>query len=235
MLTSLFSHRSLVHVITSSMLVAAFGSATAHHLFEAQSEGADNLREATPKWHFLAFFISAGVFANLVSHVAYSRITYPRLVARLRSLPPTTPGGTSATTPRSFLAQVFRPKQALSAQPSDNVPPGFGASGVVYATLAFAALAYPDTVLAMQIPPTFPLPIQYAVGSLLVLDVIGIWRAWRRFNHWAHLGGAAFGAFYWAYGPQAWEFFREAALGGLPPSLTILPGPKDTSEQPDSA
>ena len=44
-----------------------------------------------------------------------------------------------------------------------------------------------------------------------------------RFNHWAHLGGVAFGALYWAYGPRAWEFFREASLGGLPPSLTILP------------
>lgn len=223
MLTSLFSHRSMMHVIASSMLVASFGSATAHYLFEEQGKGTNTLREATPKWHFLAFFVSAGLFSNLVSHVAYSRITYPRLVARLRSLPPTPSGSSATTARRSFLAQVLRPKQTRAANATENIPPGIGASGVVYAALTVVALAFPDTELALKIPPTFPLPITYALGSLIAVDIIGIWRAWRRFNHWAHLGGAAFGAFYWACGPQIWEFFRELALGGLPPSLTILP------------
>lgn len=28
------------------------------------------------------------------------------------------------------------------------------------------------------------------------------------FDHYAHLGGAAFGAFYYAYGPEIWDVFR---------------------------
>ncbi|KAH9931925.1 uncharacterized protein B0H18DRAFT_988672 [Fomitopsis serialis] len=212
MLTNLFSHRSMMHVIASSMLVASFG----------QGKGPDTLREATPKWHFLAFFVSAGLFSNLVSHVAYSRITYPRwspvsdpCLPHLPAVP--RPPHDGASSPK------YSGQNTPAANATENLPPGIGASGVVYATLTVVALAFPDTDLALKIPPTFPLPITYALGSLIAIDVIGIWRAWRRFNHWAHLGGAAFGAFYWACGPQIWEFFRELALGGLPPSLTILP------------
>lgn len=43
-----------------------------------------------------------------------------------------------------------------------------------------------------------------------------------------------FGVLYWAYGPPVWEFFREASLGGLPPSLTILPPVTNQKEDPES-
>ncbi|KZT72007.1 hypothetical protein DAEQUDRAFT_723650 [Daedalea quercina L-15889] len=223
MLTSLFSHRSLAHVTANSMLIAAFGSATSQYLFTEQSDGENYLREATPKWHFLAFFLSAGLFSNLVSHVAFSRITYPRMIARLRSLSPAPPKSSETTTVRSFLAQVFRRQPKFASSPQERVPLTIGASGAVYALLTVTALAYPDSSLAFHIPPTFPLSAQFAVGSLIAFDIIGIWRAWRRFNHWAHLGGAAFGAFYWAYGPRVWEVFREISLGTLPSSLTYVP------------
>lgn len=41
----------------------------------------------------------------------------------------------------------------------------------------------------------------------------------RMFDHWAHLGGALFGAVYYAIGPQIWDFFRVVNLGDLPPEL----------------
>lgn len=28
------------------------------------------------------------------------------------------------------------------------------------------------------------------------------------FDHWAHLGGAAFGVIYWKYGPSFWDALR---------------------------
>lgn len=31
------------------------------------------------------------------------------------------------------------------------------------------------------------------------------------FDHWAHLGGAAFGALYYMYGPAYWKFWRQEA------------------------
>ncbi|CCL98567.1 uncharacterized protein FIBRA_00567 [Fibroporia radiculosa] len=224
MLTSLF--RSLAHVVLGSMALASFGSATSQCLFEKHSKDPENLREASPKWHFVAFFVSAGLFANLVSHVAASRITFPRLVSRLRKLPTSsiTPL-TSASTPpaKGFIGWM----SSLRASPNTTeaaakIPVSLGASGAVYATLTFVALAYPDTDLATKIPPTFPIPIQWGLCSLLVLDVMGIWRGWRLFNHWAHLGGAAFGAFYWEYGTIIWEVFRELTLGSLPSSLCNL-------------
>ncbi|KAI0917952.1 hypothetical protein AcV5_002752 [Taiwanofungus camphoratus] len=81
-------------------------------------------------------------------------------------------------------------------------------------------MAYPDTELALKIPPAFPIPIQYGVGTLLAVDILGALRGWRYFNHWAHLGGAAFGAFYWEYGFELWDLLRVITLGNLPPSLS---------------
>lgn len=34
----------------------------------------------------------------------------------------------------------------------------------------------------------------------------------RLFDHWAHLGGAAFGAFYYYYGPSQWSKIRKEIL-----------------------
>lgn len=44
------------------------------------------------------------------------------------------------------------------------------------------------------------------------------------FDHWAHLGGAAFGAFYFAYGPQFWAWLRAVNGGAMdkPSELTSL-------------
>ena len=38
----------------------------------------------------------------------------------------------------------------------------------------------------------------------------------RIFDHWAHLGGAAFGVWYYNYGPRMWESLRLANLGVSP-------------------
>ena len=40
-------------------------------------------------------------------------------------------------------------------------------------------------------------------------------------DHWAHLGGAAFGALYYAYGPQLWDWMR-ATNGGVVGKATTL-------------
>lgn len=223
MLTSLFSHRRFVHLWLCSAAAAAFGSAAAQYLFEERNHDPDNLREATPKWHFLAFFISAGLFSNLVSHVAASRISFPRLVARLRSSAASAPHPSSSAAASKPKAGFFaRLRLKRTASPED-IPSFVGASGAVYSAFTVVALAYPDTDLALKIPPTFPLSIEWGLGMLLALDVIGVLRGWRLFNHWAHLGGAAFGAFYWEYGPFIWEVCRLLTLGSLPPILCDVP------------
>ena len=40
---------------------------------------------------------------------------------------------------------------------------------------------------------------------MVMLDILGILRGWRLFDHWAHLSGALFGLFYYKYGVQIWD------------------------------
>ena len=57
--------------------------------------------------------------------------------------------------------------------------PSLGASGAVYAAATMTALAFPDSQVALFIPPTYPINIQYGIGGLMMFDVIGIMRGWR--------------------------------------------------------
>jgi len=58
------------------------------------------------------------------------------------------------------------------------------------------------------------MPIQWGVGALMCIDMLGIIRGWRMFDHYAHLGGAMFGVGYHAYGPRWWDQLR---LKTMPP------------------
>lgn len=78
--------------------------------------------------------------------------------------------------------------------------------------IVLSALAYPDINVSLIFPPTPGIPIRYAVGGLVLMDMFGVWRRWKRFDHFAHLGGAAFGALYYRYGPQFWDQMRMATL-----------------------
>jgi len=97
-----------------------------------------------------------------------------------------------------------------------DILPSLGSSGAIYATVTVTALAFPDSQIALFIPPSYPINIQWGVGGLVALDMIGILRGWRMFDHWAHLGGAAFGAAYYAYGPTIWQSFRHALEVEMP-------------------
>lgn len=98
--------------------------------------------------------------------------------------------------------------QSRSVIGSTAILPSLGASGAVYAALVTTALAYPDTHISLILPPTPPIGIQYGVGGLVLMDVVGALRGWKMLDHWAHLGGAAFGAMYWRYGSDMWDRTR---------------------------
>ncbi|KAF7794403.1 hypothetical protein EIP86_005537 [Pleurotus ostreatoroseus] len=91
---------------------------------------------------------------------------------------------------------------------SEAILPSLGASGAIYGTVTLTALAFPDTQVALIFPPTWPIPIQWGVGGLVALDILGALRGWKIFDHYAHLGGAAFGAWYYSYGPGIWNACR---------------------------
>jgi rhomboid-like protein len=111
---------------------------------------------------------------------------------------------------------------------ASEILPSLGASGAIYSSMVLTALAFPDLHIALTIPPSFPIPIQYGVGTLVLVDCIGVLKGWRYvalltdvsrylgadwdgcsfFDHYAHLGGALFGAGYFMMGGKLWDEFR---------------------------
>jgi rhomboid-like protein len=75
---------------------------------------------------------------------------------------------------------VASAKQMTPAKTTvSEILPSLGASGAIYSALVLTALGFPDLHIALAIPPSFPIPVQYGVGGLVLVDCIGILRGWR--------------------------------------------------------
>ncbi|KIK07798.1 hypothetical protein K443DRAFT_128905 [Laccaria amethystina LaAM-08-1] len=181
------------------------GSAAYFYLLREQGKAEPPILESTAAYHFLAFFISAGLFSGLVSHVVNAKFLYPRLVAQLAT---SSQAVQKADTWASAVAAASAAASTAAKKKVPEILPSLGASGAIYAAVTMTALAFPDSQIALFIPPSYPVNIQWGVGGLVALDMIGILRGWRYFDHWAHLGGAAFGVAYYAYGPTIWNHIR---------------------------
>lgn len=138
-----------------------------------------------------------------MSHIATARIKFPRVVKELASRAHTKE---VVEAERNGLSR-WSMLQKSSITPS-AILPSLGASGAVYSTLVVTALAFPDTHVGLTLLPLPSFPIYYGVGGLVAMDLIGVMRGWRLFDHYAHLGGAAFGALYWRYGAHWWDNLR---------------------------
>jgi len=195
LLTSMFSHRGFFHLLFNCVALISFASSASQYLAIEQAKSPTPLRESSSKWHMLAFFVSAGLFSGLVSHTVSATVLYPRLISQLAS---------------SEAAAVTTAVAKTATSKTLDLLPSLGASGAVYAALTLTALGFPDAQIALIFPPTYPFPIQYGVTGLVIIDMIGALRGWRYMDHFAHLGGAAFGVFYYAYGPRFWDFMRTA-------------------------
>ncbi|KAF8216458.1 hypothetical protein K438DRAFT_1657740 [Mycena galopus ATCC 62051] len=216
MLTSMFGSRLLFLLALNVFLLDGFGSSASFHLLKRAEQMPDGPPEAI-RLHFLAFFISAGLFAALTSHIIRVKLLYPRLISRL-SLASNQRATTSDTwasalrtaPPVSRLRSFFQSPSASSLpknQPNLLIPRA-GGTGALYALMALTALGFPNAEIALFYPPDYSVPVQWGVGGLLLLDIMGIWRGWRFFDHFAHLAGAAFGGIYYVYGPRYWNWLR---------------------------
>ncbi|KAJ7504423.1 hypothetical protein B0H11DRAFT_1982281 [Mycena galericulata] len=214
MLYNMFSPRLAVVLALNVFFLDGFGSSASFHLLQRQDRLANGQLESTARYHFLAFFISAGLFAALVSHIIHLKVLYPRLIARLSlpaSLPATNPDtwASALRTPapvsrlRAFFRSLF-----TSRHPKNQLTPRTGGTGALYALMTLTALGFPNAEIALFYPPNYSVPVQWGVGGLLLLDILGIWRGWKFFDHFAHLGGAVFGAIYYVYGPRFWSWLR---------------------------
>jgi rhomboid-like protein len=125
--------------------------------------------------------LSAGLFSGLTSHVVSAKFKFPRLLARLSK-----PAVAVAETPKtSLFSRIAAPTREAAADApatidrSMKILPSLGASGAIYASVTLTALAFPDAVVSLIFPPTYPIAIQTGVGGLVLLDVVGALRGWR--------------------------------------------------------
>ncbi|KAF7309792.1 Rhomboid domain-containing protein [Mycena indigotica] len=180
LLTSVFSHHSFVHLFFNCYALHGFGAATGLYLLQQQRDGPSNLLESTTGYHFLAFFVSAGLFSSFASHALRLR-AYDLIKGRL-------------TGPARSAAKFI-------------VGGSLGSSGAIYSCVAVAALALPQLHVNVMFIP-IDIPIRTAVGGLVLMDIVGLLRGWRTFDHIAHLSGALFGLVYYMYGPRIWDTYR---------------------------
>lgn len=117
------------------------------------------------------------MFSGLVSHVVSTKFRYPKIVAQLAS--PATAVQKTETWAAAVAASSASAAQAAVVSKIPPILPSLGASGAVYAAATMTALAFPESQVALFIPPTYPINIQYGIGGLMLMDVIGILRGWR--------------------------------------------------------
>ena len=61
-----------------------------------------------------------------------------------------------------------------------DILPSLGASGAIYAAVTMTALAFPDAHVSPLLLPSVEIPAQWGVGTLVLMDIIGVLRGWRR-------------------------------------------------------
>ncbi|THU80521.1 hypothetical protein K435DRAFT_496727 [Dendrothele bispora CBS 962.96] len=218
LLTSMFSHQGFFHLALNCLALESFGSAAYTYLQKSQNHQHPEQLESTSIHHFMGFFLSAGMFSGLFSHIMSVKFKYPRLIANLSSpanIPKFTDTWASAVASASSAAKtspkgsyLWRSAPSTATKVSSELPSSLGASGAIYACVTMTALAFPSAQISLVVPPSYPIDIQTGVAGLLLIDVIGALRGWRLIDHWAHLGGAAFGAAYWTFGPEFWSRLR---------------------------
>ncbi|KAF9355744.1 hypothetical protein BGX26_006183 [Mortierella sp. AD094] len=113
--------------------------------------------------------------------------------------------------------------------PWAKIIPSLGASGALFGCVSSTAYMYPDATVYIIFLPFLPIKIPMALGAMMGLDLVGIIRNWKMFDHYAHLAGSTFGLAYMYAGKdylwtplqqKAIEFNKDSNLfGKLSPKL----------------
>ncbi|WVR09662.1 hypothetical protein IAU60_006737 [Kwoniella sp. DSM 27419] len=187
MFTSTLSHQSLPHLFFNSFALFSFGAASYTYLSTPPTRPGMSTSTHTP--HFLAFLLTAGLFSSLGSHLWTNIVRLPALRRAL-----------------AHPARISSPQALMAHQ---GILPSLGASGAIYAALTLTACAYPDSNVGIIFVPFISMPIGLGVAGMVTLDLIGLIRGWRMFDHVAHLSGALFGFIYYRWGRETWVWVRQ--------------------------
>ncbi|KAF9578491.1 hypothetical protein BGW38_005671 [Lunasporangiospora selenospora] len=157
LLTSMFSHQQLWHFLLNMFSLYSF---------------AMPLHDEMGREQFLAYYVSTGVAASLVSHLfTVARVPWAKMI------------------------------------------PSLGASGALFGCIGSVAYMYPETSVYVIFLPFFSIKIPMALGALMGLDLVGVLRNWKMFDHYAHLAGATLGLTYAHYGNSTiWHPLQKKAI-----------------------
>lgn len=76
--------------------------------------------------------------------------------------------------------------------PWAKIIPSLGASGAIFGCVSATAYMQPDVSVFIIFLPFFPIKIPVALGALMGLDLFGILRGWRMFDHYVSESGRSF-------------------------------------------
>lgn len=190
MTTSVFSHIGIGHIAFNSLAIFSFGGAglTAYTFLHDGNGYKLHTPEATTLYHFVAFFITAGTFASVFSHI-FTRILLERA------------------------KQAFGPE--IARKITGRIP-GLGASGAGYALISASAFAHPkDREIQIAFIPQLHAPAKDFLTTMISIEtgflVLSLFRArfTGLFDHAAHMGGTLFGYLYFKYGNVCWERLKQ--------------------------
>ncbi|KAI0316523.1 hypothetical protein OF83DRAFT_1172812 [Amylostereum chailletii] len=190
--------RSFVHLSANCVAIALLGELSCKWMEKrraAVEKEPGGRSEASQRYQLYAFILTAGYVSTVLSAAYFRAVGFRQI---LRDL--TTPRPPSRIA--AFLSP--RPENPMRAPPSVS----FGATGIVYALAAHVALAVEEDeegTWAHKFFPGWPGTMPVALSGALAFDVAGLVLGWRRFDHAAHIGGALFGAVYYARGFETWD------------------------------
>lgn len=183
MITSGFTHLSLIHLFANSVILYTF-SASLDWIGESggpESFWTNNLP------HILAFYTVAGLFGQYLPNVA-SLTLYRQRIASLPS---------SAT--------VFNVEKWMPAA----LCPAAGASASVCAVVILTAFTLGEPSSAMLNVLGHDVSWAQGLSMLIAVELYKLFFT-RRSGAAEHLSGALFGCFYYFAGPPFWAFMRDA-------------------------
>lgn len=206
MVTSAFAHQAPLHFALNSMALWSFSALaidTAGYKDDyRKATGTDKqvMAEISLTSKLFGFFVCAGLASSLVSRVGHNLSAAALLRRATQVLQAGINGGRNSMS----LHQVH------SAARSTVQSGSLGASGVAYALVTLTAMTRPEGRVHLPLLPDFTVGIQDGVRYMIYFDLFGLVTGLTKLNHLAHLGGAAFGYWWYCHGERLWQAVRES-------------------------
>lgn len=162
MLTSVFSHKAPAHFLFNNLALWSVGASalTALAVQQVWRSRKQSVPDANPMPQFLAFFVTAGTFASLASHLVTAtrwRLGSTILRDATRALP------RASSSVRAQLHSTARIASVALMQLAQRA--SLGSSGAIYAAFVLSACAYPQASISILFLPFTAIPIQYGMAG----------------------------------------------------------------------